>query len=268
MKLPDILTSATFWGSIATLGAASGAWFTYVAAVISSRQQTYEGIQNVIQGLEAEFGLLSDWASGEEGSQGYPQKTRLQLVKEHPDWFNPSRMIFTFSTPRLNNITTSPYVGYLGPVVRQLVVLNHATRQLLDSMERYQVFVMGNVLMYQAVMEKFAPKSSPTELASSPTPTVIIVPQPARIAWTSEERAYINIIFMMNEAIHQHIIGGVDSGDACLYKSFRIARKAVEDFKQGLKREPLPVEFKIGHCVAGALAWMAFWEVMRWFDIW
>jgi hypothetical protein len=267
-QLPEILTSTTFWGYIATLWAASGAWFTYVAAVIASRQKTYEGIQNVIQGLEAEFVLLSDWASGEEGSQGYLQKTRLQLVKEHPDWFNPSRMIFKFSTPRLNNITTSPYIGYLGPVVRQLVMLNHLTRQLLDSMERYQVFVMGNVLMYQTVMEKFAPKTSPLELASSTMPTVIKSPQPAQVEWTHEERAYINIIFMMNEAIHQSVIGGAESGDACLYKSFRIARKALHDFKQGLKREPIPVEFKIGHFVAGLLAWVGLWEMMRWFEIW
>jgi hypothetical protein len=68
---PDILTSASFWASIATVWAASGAWFTYVAAAVASRQQTYEGILSLIEGLEAELALVSEWASGDEGSQGY-----------------------------------------------------------------------------------------------------------------------------------------------------------------------------------------------------
>jgi len=96
-----------------------------VAAAVASRQQTYEGILSLIKGLEAELALISQWASGEEGSQGYLVKTRLQLVNEHPDWFNPSRMVFTFSTPVLNEVTNSPYAGSLEPIVRPLVMLNH-----------------------------------------------------------------------------------------------------------------------------------------------
>lgn len=91
-QLPDILTSATFWASLATLWAASGAWFTCVASEVASRKKKYDGILSLIKGLEAELALVSEWASGEEGAQGYPVRTRLQLVKEHPDWFNPSRM--------------------------------------------------------------------------------------------------------------------------------------------------------------------------------
>src|SRR5260221_6342928 len=98
-QLPDILTSASFWAQIATMWAASGAWFTYVAAASASRQQTYEGILNVIEGLEAELALVSEWASGGEGSQGYVSKTRAELTREHTDWFNPSRAVFTFSAP-------------------------------------------------------------------------------------------------------------------------------------------------------------------------
>lgn len=55
--------------------AASGAWFTYVAAVVTSRQQTYEGILNLIEGLQAELALVSEWAAGDEGNQGYLSKT-------------------------------------------------------------------------------------------------------------------------------------------------------------------------------------------------
>ena len=77
-RLPDILTSATFWASIATMWAASGAWFTYVAVAVASRQQTYEGILNLIEGLEAELALVSEWAAGNECNQGYVSKTRAQ----------------------------------------------------------------------------------------------------------------------------------------------------------------------------------------------
>jgi hypothetical protein len=46
--------------------------------------------------------------------------------------------------------------------------------------------------------------------------------------------------------------------------SFRAARKAVQEFKKELKREPLQIEFKLGHLVAGWLAFIGLWEMMRW----
>lgn len=267
-QLPDILTSTTFWASIATLGAASGAWFTYVAAELTSRQRDYEGILSLVKGLEVEFELVSQWASGEEGATGYLVKTRGELLKEHADWFNPSRMVFTFDSPVLNNVTNSPYARSIGPIMNQLVVLNHSIRRLFDYIKRYQSFVMGDVMTYQRVMEKFAPKTSPTALFASLPPTTITIPHPSPIAWTDQERAYINHIFMMNEAIHQGLIGGADSADEnCLYKSFRTARAALQKFKGELKRERLPRKFWALHVVAGAMALMGVWQVLRWFEI-
>jgi hypothetical protein len=267
-QLPDILTSATFWASIATMWAASGAWFTYVAAAVASKQQTYEGILSLIEGLEAELALVSEWASGEEGSQGYPVKTRLQLIKEHPDWFNPSFMVFTFNTPVLNNVTNSPYARSMGPIIRSLVMLSHSIRRLFDSMSRYQEFALGDLALYQSVLEKFAPETDPAKLASSTPPATIAVPHPSQIVWTPQERRYINHIYMMNESIHQRLIGGADSTDeVCLYKAFRSARSALEKFKKELKREPLPYWFPLLHIVAGALAWVGLWQLMRWFEI-
>ena len=249
--------------------AASGAWFTYVANAVASRQETYEGIGSLVKGLDAELELASQWASGGEGEKGYLVKKRFQLVKENPDWFNPSRMVFSFHTPVLSNVTDSHYAGALSPVIHELVMLNHSIRRLFESMERLQAFAIGNVLLYQGVMEKLAPKTSPTELAMSTTPTVITAPVPHQIPWTEEERAYINMIFMMNEGIHQGLIGGADSENvSCLYKTFRAARKALTEFKRGLKREPLPREFWILHVVAGSMAWLGLWEMMRWFEIW
>jgi hypothetical protein len=266
-QLPDIVTSATFWASIATMWAASGAWFTYVAAAVASRQQTYEGILNLIEGLAAELALVSDWASGDEGSQGYLKKTRAQLVQEHPDWFNPSRAVFTFSVPTISNVTNSPYAKSLTPIVRPFVMLNHSIRRLFDNIERYQRFVFGDTAMYQSVLPKFAVNPA-HNLGSSIMPTSIVSPHPTTIGLTPKEMVYVNHIFMMNEMIHQGTIGGADSVEEfCLYKAFRAARTALQGFKKGLKRQPLPSGFWVLHIVAGALALVGFWQLMRWFEI-
>jgi hypothetical protein len=235
-QLPDILTSAAFWASVGTVWAAAGAWFTYVAAALDSRRKTYDGICNVIEGLEAELSLVSDWASGEEGSAGYVEATRAQLVQAHPDWFNPSRTVFTFSTPNLTSLTSSPYTKPMRGIMRPFVLLNHSIHRLFDYIGQYQAFVMGDVTLYQVVLEKFAPQTSPLHLAASVPPQKIVIPPPCKIQWDPKERVYINHIFMMNEAIHQRLIGGADSKDElCLYKSFRSARGALETFKKSLR---------------------------------
>jgi hypothetical protein len=266
-QLPDILTSATFWASIATMWAAAGAWFTYVAASLTSRQQTYEGILILIEGLEAELALVSIWAAGDEGNQGYVSKTRAQLRKEHLDWFNPSRSVFKFSTPVLNNVTNSPYAKFLTPVIRPLVMLNHSIRRLFENIERYQAFVFGDIARYQSVLPKFA--VNPPNLGASTTPTSIVLLDPSQIGLTEEEQVYVNHIFMMNEWIHQTTIGGATSEDEfCLYKAFRTAQRGLQDFKSGLKREPLPRWFWLLHILAGLLAWVGLWELVRWFGVW
>jgi len=261
-QFPDILTSATFWAQIATMCAASGAWFTYVAAAFASRQQTYEGILNLIEGLEAELALVSEWAAGGEGNQGYVTKTRAQLTQEHPDWFNPSRAVFKFSSPTLSNLTNSPYAKSLTPIVRPVVVLNHSIRRVFENVDRYQLFVFGDTAMYQSVLPKFAVRPPST------MPATIVSPDPSKIGLTPEEMIYVNHIFMMNEMIHQGSIGGADSTDEfCLYKAFRAARTALQNFKLGLKRERLPRWFLLLHIVAGGLAVLSLWEVLRWFNI-
>ena len=71
---------------------------------LDSRRKIYDGILSLIEGLDAEFDLVTEWAAGDGGNQGYVSKTRPQLANEHPDWFNPSRAVFKFSTPVLNNV--------------------------------------------------------------------------------------------------------------------------------------------------------------------
>jgi hypothetical protein len=259
-QLPDILTSATFWASIATLGAASGAWFTYVAAEAASRQRTYEGILSLIEGLEAELALVSNWAAGGEGNQGYVSKTWPQLIKENPDWFYPRRAVFKFSTPTLSNLSNSPYVKFVKPIIQPFIMLNHSIRRIFDYLDRLHSFIFGDVEKYRSVLPK---------LTLNPPNPASTLPYPSEIGLTLEELSYVNQIFMMNAEIHQGLIGGADSSDGlCLYRAFRAAQQALQKFKSELKREPLPQEFWILHIVAGSLAWIGFWEVMRWFEIW
>jgi hypothetical protein len=191
-QLPDILSSATFWAAIATMWAASGAWFTYVAYAVDSRQKTYDGILNLIEGLEAEFALVSQWAAGDEGDQGYVSKTRAQLRREHLDWFNPSRSVFKFSTPVLSNVTNSPYAKFVTPIIGPLVMLNHSIRRLFENIERYHAFVFGDIAKYQGVLPKFA--VNPANLGASTTPTSIVLPDPSQIGLTPEEEIYVNHI--------------------------------------------------------------------------
>jgi hypothetical protein len=170
--------------------------------------------------------------------------------------------------PTLNNVTNSPHAKSLGSVVRPLVLLNHSIRRLFDSMARYHAFVMGDVALYQSVLPKFAPKTEPAELGSSKIPDSIVTPPVSQIEWTPEEQVYINFIFMMNEGIHQHLIGGTDTTDeVCLYRAFRNVQAALQKFKLTYKCEPLPREFWILHIVAAALFLNGCWQVLRWFDV-
>jgi hypothetical protein len=268
-QLPDIVTSVTFWAAVGTLWSAAGAWFTYVAAAVSSRQQNHDGLMNLIAGVEAEFDLVSEWARGGEGDQGYLlSKTRVVSVQEHPDWFNPSRMIFTFETPALSSLTNSPFAKSVGAQLHTFVSLNHSIRRLFAQVDRLNAFALGDLKMYQSVMEKYGSKVDAADMAFLPAPSTISVPPPHKINWTQLERVYINLIFMMNEAIHQNLIGGAEGPPGCLYLMFRAVRKNLEDFKVSHRqRERLPWGYWILHLLAAALAGNGIWQVLRWFDI-
>jgi hypothetical protein len=248
-QLPDILVSVSFWASIATLWSAAGAWFTYVGVVNDSRRKTHDGILNLIAGIEAELELISPWASGSEGEQGYLQsKSLAELILEHDDWANPGRLIFTFDTPTLSGFTNSRHMRDISQVVRPLVRLNHSIRRLLDYVSYQQKFVAGDPKMYQSVLKKTAPG--------------------ANAVYTDEEIVYRSVLFEMNRKIHQEMIGGADSKDElCLYRAFRSARKALQEFKQNLKVDPLPWWYPVLHIAAAGLALLGGWQVLRWFDV-
>jgi hypothetical protein len=268
-QLPDILTSATFWASVGTLWAAAGAWFTYVSAALDSRRKTYEDVSNLILGVEVELELVQEWARGGENDQGFFRATRAELIKAHPDWFNPSRSIFTFDTPNLNTLTSSLHIKSMATVIRPLFHLSFSIRRLFDYQDKHRAVAMGDITLYQAVLEKFAPKTAPLEVFQSLPPEIIVTPPAWKIKWEPKEQAYINLIFMMNESIHQFLIGGADCyDDLCLYKAFRSAKGALQTFKGSLRREPLPRWYWILHLLATGLALDGIWQVLRWFDFW
>lgn len=244
-QLPDILTSTTFWSAVLTIWAAVGAWFTFIAAARASRNQTHADIMNLLAGIEAELDLVSLWANGHENSGGYLQEhDKEKLAKGHPDWFNPSRQIFTFDTPSLQSFTASAQLRHLSEIVRPLVRLNYSVRRVFDLHSELRTFVNSHPELYDQVCKKL-----------SEVPNV----------FTSEEKVYMNIVFGFNLRIHQQLIGGKDStDDLCLYHAFRTAQRKVEEFKAHAHPERLPNWYWLLHVSAVLFAVLGAWEVGRW----
>ena len=178
-------------------------------------------------------------------------------------------MIFTFETPALSSLTNSPFAKAVGAQLYSFVSLNHSIRRLFAQVYRLNSFALGDLGMYRSVMEKYGSKVDAADIAFLPTPSEISIPPPHKIVWTQLERVYINLIFMMNEAIHQNLIGGAEGPPGCLYLMFRAVRKNLEDLKGShLKRESLPRGYWILHFLAAGLALNGIWQVLRWYDLW
>lgn len=243
MRLPDIPTSVSFWAGIATLGSAAGAWFTFVATAYKARRDTYEGICNLLAGIRAELDFIKEWASGKEGEPGYVLPTDpAELTRLKPEWFNPSRYIFTFETPNLQHFTLSPYIRHLAPIVQSLVTLNYSFHRLFDLHADYRAFVNGSPSLYAGVFKKIKIKN----------------------ALSIDEQNYLNVIFDFNLRMHRDLIGGEKSSDSlCLYKAYRSAKEALDNFETKLKPERLPQWFWLLHVFAACLAIGGLWEVLR-----
>lgn len=249
----------------------AGAWATYALDSWASRRQDHAALMNLIAGIEAELALASEWACGDEGNQGnLLSKTRGQLLKEQPDWFYPNRRIFTFETPALSTLTSSPYAKSVGALLPSFVSLNHSIRRLLDYTAGLNTLAMADLDLYMGSIKKLSPHSDPAELVSSTTPEKILVTLPDKDAgWTERELDYLNYVFGMNEKIHQQLIGGADStSDLCLYKSFRAARKELQEFTAShQKPQGQPQWYWILHLVASFFFLNGIWQILRWFEI-
>ena len=71
---------------------------------------------------------------------------------------------------------------------------------------------------------------------------------------------------MLNEGIHQRIIGGREGPPGCLYLTFRKARKELTDFKAAnLRPESAPWWHWILHVIAGLFVANGLWQILRWY---
>jgi len=266
IELPAIADKVSFWASVATLWSASGAWAAYVAATRESAKQDHRAVRNLIEGIQAELDLARDWASGKEGDPGYlSSKTREQLIEENPAWFYPSRMIFSFDTPALGTLTSSPNAKMAGKLLPDLVKLNYAIRCLLDYSARLNAFALADLALYQSVMGKLGAKCDASDLVSSTLPIKATV-RPREAEWTPEELAYICQIFRMNAKIHQELIGGQEGPPDGLYAQFRSAEKTLKRFdRKHRKPKTQPWWFWILHIFAAGFFLGGIWAVVRWY---
>jgi hypothetical protein len=246
--LPAIADSTAFWSSLLTIWAAVGAWFTFFGAANDSRHRNHEDIMNLLTGIDAELELVSLWAGGGVEEKGYLHiNTNEQLVKLHPDWFDPSRQIFTFDTPSLQSFTTSAQLRYLPSIVRPLVRLNYSIRRVFDLHDELRTFAHSHPALFDSVSKKLAVKPN---------------------TFTPDEQTFLSIVFGFNRRIHEELIGGEDSTDElCLYKAYRTATASIETFRSKAKPEPLPRWYWLLTLVATVFAALGAWELLRWLRV-
>jgi hypothetical protein len=243
-SLTDIATSAGLWASVATLWGAAGIWFTYFSEAQTRRKEEHDRIQNLLAGICAELDVANAWAAGDENNKGYLQsKTIEQLTHENGDWFYPTRLIFTFHTPTIHGITTSPFAHDLSQVLPSIVKLSYSIRRLFEANADLRSFANQSPF-YASVMKKLAQLNN---------------------VYTEQEREFMNILFAKNRTIHQELIGGADSSDdTCLYKSYRLAQKAISDFEKQFKPKSFPWWYAFLHAAAIVFIILGFLQLVEW----
>jgi hypothetical protein len=217
--------SANFWASVATLWAAAGAWVTYYAAVRTSRDERYAAIRALLSGLNTELDVVGDWAGTKQGGRGYEQGPVTE--REHPDWCNPSRLIFSFECPIIHNLTNSPYIRELGPITADVVRLSRSITRLFNYYTEYRGYVNSRRDLYDAVVGKGARDINGRRMHEP--------------VFTADEKQFISQVFQFNAQIHQSLIGGIGSPDRlCLYKTCQAAHGSLDGLLRNLNQPPFP----------------------------
>lgn len=130
--------------------------------------------------------------------------------------------------------------------MQPLVRLNYSFRRLLDLHADYRAFATSNPTLYASVFKKLKTKPG----------------------FSAEEQDYLNVVFDMNLRMHRDLIGGAKSTDQlCLYRAYRSAKEALDQFERKLGPEPLPRWFWILHILATWFAINGAWQVLRWFSL-
>lgn len=219
----DIVGAAGYWGSIAQILGISAAWFAFVTERREARFRTFESLRDIIIGIESELALISLWASGGPTNLGYRQAPPEEYIKDpktKEEWADPERIIYRFDYPTIKSITQSQHVRLLGPLIDGLVRLNYSIVRTFDFYEEYRKFVLAR-----------------------PTLTDQVVPKihDVAVSFSGDEASFLSSVFSYNHRIHVQYIGGADSPDpTCLYRAFRTASLAVDEFKRNLRPEASP----------------------------
>jgi len=238
---------ATIWSSAATLIALTFAWVTFAVSAHESRRTRFEGLRNLVAGLEKELELIKLWAGSEEEGDGYlAAKKAEDYFKEQPDWSNPSRVIFKFDYPAIKNLTASQYVASLGSIIDAFVALNYSIVRLYNFYEEYREYVMARPELYDSVQPKFRVEGRPVGL-------------------TTSEHDFVMHTFDYNYRIHVNFIGGKDSPDGnCLYKAYNRARSSLRAFsRQANKPDPAPRGYIAGYILAALFTLGAVFLLIR-----
>jgi hypothetical protein len=242
--------TAGFWASIATLWGAPGAWLTYYGTVLRSRDERDTALRTLLSGLKAELAVVSDWAGGAQGGKGYEQRQFSELKQEHPDWFNPGRLIFSFDCPIIHGITNSLFVRELEPILDPVVRLSRSITRLLDYYDEYRTYVNARPALYDSVAKEL---------------------QFASIRrthdFTKEQRDFLSQVFRFNAQIHQDLIGGSEGSELGLHKAFRVAEDSISQFTRNLKKPPFPWWYWILHMIAAGAFIEGLFLVLRWIGI-
>jgi hypothetical protein len=208
-----LVNVSTVVAATATLWAVSFAWFTYAMSVRQQNTDGFRALKSIVRGLRVELELMSAWTGA--GGQGYSADMPSPL-----DWSKPNRFIFKFDVGAMSNLTRSPYLHELGEIVEPFARLNLSVSKLFQVYDEYQSFANSDPAIFLA---------------------------------TRVPDAHTAQLEKFNRTMHIDLIGGAGSGADCLYKTYVVAKEALDRFEAGLKQRGLPTWFLIGHFLSAAL---------------
>lgn len=249
MITDSVLDKASFWASAATILGVAGAWLTYFATSSVAKRDENDELRALLERLSVELAEISPWASGDEDSPGYlPNPDHNSLALIHPDWFNPSRQIFSFEYPTIRGITASPLLPKIQPIEESLVLLNHALTNLYEVYREYRTYVLSRPELYSSTLRK---------LTAMPP----VEPSDA-------EAEFMSHVFSYNRQLHQDLIGSRESERLCLYKAYRDAKRSVDEFNKNFPLARTPWWYWSFHLLAAGLACKALLLIGAWLGFW
>jgi hypothetical protein len=225
----------------------TGAWLTYVANISAEKRSENEDLKGLLDRLGTELAEISPWASGDDASAGYLPADQNSLASMHPDWFNPSRQIYSLEYPTIRSFTANPLLSKIRPIEEPFLLLNHALTNLYELHREYRAFVLARPDLYSSTLRHIT--TAPKELSDA-------------------EAEYMSHVFSYNRQLHQDLIGSQKSDRLCLYQAYREAKAALDQFKEKLPLARTPRWYWIFHLLGAGLAMKALQLLGAWLGFW